>query len=71
MTENLDIMNMKEAAERAQENGIHMSVYTIRRAIKSGQRPCRIVGHTYLISWNNLVKWLECDDGGDNPAPKK
>ena len=68
MTEKLDIMNMKEAAEQAQKNGIHLSVYTIRRAIKSGQLPCRIVGHTYLISWDNLVQWLKCDDGGDNPA---
>lgn len=38
----------------------------IRRAIRSGQLPCRIVGRTYLISWDNLVRWLNCVDGGDS-----
>ena len=43
---NLDIMNMKEAVQRAAQNGIHLSEYTLRRAIRSGQLPCRIVGRT-------------------------
>ena len=63
---NLDILNMKEAVQRAAENGIHLSEYTLRRAIRSGQLPCRIVGRTYLISWDNLVRWLNCVDGGDS-----
>ena len=62
----LDIMNMKQAVQRAEENGIHMSEYTLRRAIRSGQLPCRIVGRTYLISWDNLVRWLSCEDGSDS-----
>ena len=63
---NLNIMNMKEAVQRAAQNGIHLSEYTLRRAIRPGQLPCRIVGRTYLISWDNLVRWLNCVDGGDN-----
>ena len=63
---NLDIMNMKEAVQRAAQNGIHLSEYTLRRAIRSGQLPCRIVGRTYLISWDKLVRLLNCGDGGDS-----
>ena len=63
----IDILKIKEAAERAQACGMSVSEYTIRRAIRTGQRPCRIVGRTYLISWNNLVDWITCADGCDNP----
>ena len=57
----LDILNMKEVVARAAEHGIHLSEYTLRRAIRSGQLPCRIVGRTYLIAWENVVRWLNCD----------
>ena len=61
----LDIMNIKEVVARAAEQGIHLSEYTLRRAIRSGQLPCRIVGRTYLIAWENVVRWLNCVDGSD------
>ena len=64
---NLEVMNMKEVVQRATENGIHISEYTVRRAISTGQLPCRKVGRTYLIAWNNVVHWLSCEDGCDNP----
>ncbi len=62
---NLDILNMKEVVARAAEQGIHLSEYTVRRAIRSGQLPCRIVGRTYLIAWENVVRWLNCVDSSD------
>ena len=43
-----------------------ISEYTLRRAIRSGQLPCRVIGRTYLISWQNLLKWVNCEDGNDN-----
>lgn len=62
----LDILNIKEVVNRAAEHGIHLSEYTVRRAIRSGQLPCRIVGRTYLISWENVVRWLNCVDSSDS-----
>ena len=53
MTKNNDIMNMKQIVEKAVECGIPLSEYTLRRAIRNKQLPCRIVGRTYLISWDN------------------
>lgn len=63
-----DILNIKEAVARAKTEGMNISEYTLRRIIKSGQLPCRIVGRTYLISWNNLMNWATCADGCDNPV---
>ena len=37
MAMNLEVMNMKEVVQRANENGIHISEYTVRRAIRTGQ----------------------------------
>ena len=61
----IDILKIKEAAQRAKEYGMSISEYTIRRAIRSGQLPCRVIGRTYLISWKNFVEWATCEDGGD------
>ena len=60
------ILTIKEAVERAQRRGMPVSEYTLRRAIRSGAIPCRIVGRKYLIAWPNVERWLFCADGGDN-----
>lgn len=64
-----EVLKINEAVARAKENGIPISEYTLRRAIRSGQLPCRIVGRTYLITWTNLVNWVSCADGCDNAVP--
>lgn len=66
MTKNNDIMNMKQIVEKAEECGIPLSEYTLRRAIRAKQLPCRIVGRTYLISWDNVMRWLRCEDMEDS-----
>lgn len=61
-----DILNIKEAAARAKTEGMNISEYTLRRIIRTGKIPCRIVGRTYLISWEKLPNWVNCVDGCDN-----
>lgn len=61
-----DILNIKEAAARAKMEGMNISEYTLRRIIRTGKIPCRIVGRTYLISWEKLLNWVNCVDGFDN-----
>lgn len=65
--EEREILNIQETLARAEGNGFPISEYTLRRALRSGAIPCRIVGRTYLIAWSNFVKWLMCEDSSDNP----
>lgn len=65
MTEK-SILTIKETVERSVARGMPITEYTLRRAIRSGAIPCRVVGKRYLIAWDNVVRWLMCDDSSDN-----
>lgn len=60
------ILTVKETVERSQREGMAITGYTLRRALRTGAIPCRIVGKKYLIAWDNVVRWLSCADGADN-----
>lgn len=63
---NREINTIKGTAERSKREGFDLSEYTLRRAVREGKIPCRIVGKTYLLAWPNVVRWLMCEDGADN-----
>jgi len=65
---NTDILKIRDAVARAKHSGMNISEYTLRRAIHAGMIPCRIIGRTYLISWQNIVTWATCETGCDNPV---
>lgn len=60
------ILTISETVKRAKSEGYPLSEYTLRRALRCGAIPCRTVGKKYLIAWQNVVKWLLCEDGQDN-----
>lgn len=60
------ILTISETVSRAKIKGMPISEYTLRRAVRSGAIPCRVVGKTYLIAWQNVKRWLLCEDGQDN-----
>lgn len=64
---NTDILKIRDAVARAKHSGMNISEYTLRRAIHAGMIPCRIIGRTYLISWQNIATWATCETGCDNP----
>lgn len=61
-----DVQGISGTIERARAEGMPVSEYTLRRAIRSGSIPCRLVGRTYLVHWANVQRWLLCEDGCDN-----
>lgn len=63
---NNNILTISETVKRAKAEGYPLSEYTLRRALRSGAIPCRTVGRKYLIAWQNVVKWLLCENGQDN-----
>lgn len=63
-----DIVKISEATRRAKNLGLPLTAYTIRKALQDGRIPCRIVGNTYLFSWQTLVDWITCTNDCDNNA---
>ena len=57
----MNVMNMKQTVARAQACGINISEYTLRRAIRSKELPCKVIGRTYLISWDVFLRWVNCE----------
>lgn len=60
------VMTIREAVQRTKNDGIPISEYTLRRWIKSGAIPVRMVGQKVLLYYPNLVRYLQCEDGKDN-----
>lgn len=61
-----DVLTIREAAARAKTEGLPVSEYTLRRWIKAGAIPARNAGNKMLLFYPNLVRYLQCDGGGDN-----
>lgn len=51
----------KQTVERANATGINISEYTLRRAIRTRQLPCKVIGRTYLIPWDGFLRWVSCE----------
>ena len=61
-----NILTISQAVERAKSEGLPVSEYTLRAWIKGGAIPVRTAGHKALLYYPNLVRYLQCEDGGDN-----
>ena len=42
-------------------SGINISEYTLRRAIRMKELPCKVIGRTYLIHWESFLRWISCE----------
>lgn len=63
-----DVLTIREAAARAKAEGLPVSEYILRQWIRSGAVPVRKAGSKMLLFYPNLVRYLQCEDGGDNTA---
>lgn len=61
-----DVVTIREAVTRAKAEGLPVSEHTLRRWVKSGAVPVRTAGSKMLLYYPNLVRYLQCEDGGDN-----
>ena len=61
-----DVVTVCEAVQRAKADGFPISEYTLRQWIRAGVIPVRRAGQKYLLYYPNLVRYLRCEDGGDN-----
>ena len=61
-----DVLTIRETVARAKAEGLPITEATLRRWVKSGAIPVRRAGNKQLVYFPNLVKYLQCEDGGDN-----
>lgn len=61
-----DVVTVREAVQRAKNDGIPVSEYTLRHWVRTGAIPARKAGTKLLLFYPNLVSYLRCEDGGDN-----
>ena len=61
-----NIVSIREAVQRARDDGMPVSEYTLRHWVKSGAIPVRKVGQKVLLYYPNLLRYLQCEDGKDN-----
>lgn len=61
-----DVLTIRETVARAKAEGLPITETTLRRWVRSGSIPVRRAGNKQLVYFPNLVKYLQCEDGGDN-----
>jgi hypothetical protein len=62
-----EVVTIREAVQRAKDEGLPVSEYTLRRWIKLGLIPVRNAGSKSLLFYPSLVRYIRCEDGSDNP----
>lgn len=63
------VLTIREAVERAKSEGFPISEYSLRRWLKVGAIPARKTGRRILLYYPNLIDFLKCQSGCDNPPP--
>ena len=64
-----NVLTIRGAVARAKADGLPVSEYALREWIKNGRVPVRHAGNKQLLYYPNLVRYLQCEDGGDNETP--
>ena len=62
----MEVLKIRELVRKANQCGMSITDYTIRRVIRQGKLPCRKLDRTYLIPWKLFVHWIMCEDDCDN-----
>lgn len=61
-----NVVTVREAVKRAKQDGYPIAEHALRQLIKTGVFPVRKIGNKNLIFYPNLIRYLRCEDGGDN-----
>lgn len=64
-----DVLTIREAVQRAKNEGLPVSEYALRHWVKTEAIPVRKIGQKVLLFYPNLVNYLQCaDETGAMPA---
>ena len=62
-----DVVTIREAVQRAKNDGLPISEHAIRQWVKTGAIPTRKVGQKALLFYPNLIKYLQCENSEPTP----
>ena len=57
----------RQVVKWAQADGLPLSEYGLRLLIRQGKIPVRKIGSKNLIYYKNVMDYLSCSTGSDNP----
>ena len=57
-----DMLTIRQCVQRAKEEGLPVSEYSLRQWVRTGAIPSRKAGSRALLYYPNLVRFLRCDD---------
>ena len=66
MVEHRNMGIPREIVAWAQADGYPLTEYGLRLLLRQGKIPCRKVGAKHLISYRNVLDYLDCTGGQDN-----
>ena len=67
-----NVCTIREAVTRAKADGLPVTEYSLRRWIRTGAVPVRMIGNKALLFYPNLLHFIQCEDGADNaPATEE
>lgn len=64
-----DMLKPRPCINRLHSEGFAVSEYALRQWIRSGAIPARKVENSYLLYYPNVLAFIQCANGQDNPAP--
>lgn len=62
-----NMLTIRQSVVRLKEDEMPLSEYSLRLLVKRGSIPVRFVGQKALVYYPNIVSFLQCNGGGDNP----
>ena len=67
-----DMMPPRKIIRRLYDEGVGgLTEYTLYRLLKSGVIPSRKPGRCFLVSYESVLNYLRCTDGGDIAQPPR
>ena len=64
-----NMLTIRQAVARLKIDGLPLTEYALRMLVKRGAIPVRYVGQKALLYYPNVVSYIQCTDGADNPPP--
>ena len=64
-----NMLKPRSCISRLHSEGYAVSEYALRQWIRTGAIPARKAGNSFLLYYPNVLAFIRCENGQDNPPP--